>query len=154
MNRRALPLAVVLLCLASPALRAQHQMGIPMEPDPAPKASDLTVAQLLAKHAEARGGRLKAIQSVTMTGTWVTTQSKSSPTTVTIAPGHYLRRIDQADSSGKASFKAVNGANAGDHPTTRRFQTDSRWSPRTRAAIAAWPTRRGRSWIRNEEEQG
>lgn len=112
MNRRALPLAIVLLCLASPALRAQHQMGIPIEPDPAPKASDLTVAQLLAKHAEARGGeqKLKAIQSVTMTGTWVTTQSKSSPTTVTIAPGHYLRRIDQADSSGKASFKAVNGA--------------------------------------------
>ena len=55
MKRKALPLALVLLCLASPAVRAQHPMGNPMEPDPAPKASDLTVAQLLAKAAEARG---------------------------------------------------------------------------------------------------
>lgn len=113
MKRRALPLAIVLLCLAAPALRAQHQMGLPMEPDPAPKPSDLNAAQLMAKHAEARGGeaKLKAIQSVTMTGTWVTTQSKSSPITVTLGPGRYLRKIDQPDAaSGKASYKAVDGA--------------------------------------------
>jgi len=111
MKRKALPLTLVLLCLAAPAVRAQHPKGNPMEPDPAPKASDLTVAQLLAKAAEARGGeqKLKAVQSVTMAGTWVTTQSKSSPITVTVSPGHYLRRIDQVE-PGKASYKAVNGA--------------------------------------------
>jgi hypothetical protein len=112
MNRKALPLALILLCLASQASRAQHghAMGTPIPPDPAPKASDLTLAQLLAKHAAARGGeqKLKTIKSVTMSGTWVTTQSKPSQVTLTIAPGRYLRRIEQAE--GGASVKAVNGA--------------------------------------------
>jgi hypothetical protein len=115
MKKRALLLAMVLLCAASPALRAQHSMGIPMPADPAPKPSDLTLAQLLAKSAAARGGeqKLNAIQSVTMTGTWVTTQAKASPVTATFAQGgRFVRRIDSPDSSGNPSYKAANGTEA------------------------------------------
>jgi hypothetical protein len=109
MKRKPLLLLSTFLCLASQISQAQHPpMGTPMAPDPAPKASDLTVAQLLAKHAAARGGeQLKALQSVTMTGTWATTQSKPSPITVTITPGRYLRRIENPDTG--VSYRAVDG---------------------------------------------
>lgn len=112
MNRKIWPLAVVLSLMvlqASEAQRFQHPSP-PLAPDPAPQPSDLTVDQLIAKSNTARGGeqKLKSIQSAKMTGTWESSQGSSSSVTVLIAPGRYLRRIEQVSSRGP-SVKAVDG---------------------------------------------
>ena len=80
-----------------------------LPPDPAPQASDLTAEQLLAKYLAARGGeeKLAEIQSVTMAGKWETKQISSSPITLTVAPGRYLRRTEPG--SGIVMIKAVDG---------------------------------------------
>ena len=87
-------LASMMACLASEA--QFHPTGT-LTPDPAPKPSDLTVDQLIAKHSAARGGdqKLNGIQSVKMTGTWDSNAAGSSPITLMIAPGRFMRRIAQ-----------------------------------------------------------
>ena len=105
----ALALAVSLTaCQASETHVFQHSSN-PLPPDPALQASDLTADQLIAKSLEARGGdeQLKNIHSVTMTGKWETSDIKSSPITLMIAPGRYLRRIEAR--SGGTMFKVVDG---------------------------------------------
>ncbi|HEX3530054.1 MAG TPA: hypothetical protein VH988_23590 [Thermoanaerobaculia bacterium] len=92
MNRKIWPLAViaaVMICRASETASAPASG--------ASQASDLTADQLIAKYEAARGGeqKLKGIQSVKMTGKWVNGESSPAPVAVTIAPGRYLRRIDQ-----------------------------------------------------------
>lgn len=116
MNHKIGSLTLILLligCQISAAWQ-RHSGPTPMKPDPAPQASDLTAAQLIARYHAAQGGepKLKGIHSVKLTGTWVTNQGASSPVTVIIAPGRYLRRIDQPGSGGPPSVKAVDGPTA------------------------------------------
>src|SRR5437868_2859284 len=96
MQPKIAPLALVVLLMACKGeTQLFHHGGDPLPPDPAPQASDLTAAQLLAKYVAARGGdqKLKAVQTVKMTGTWEA--DVSVPITVLIAPGRYMRRIAQ-----------------------------------------------------------
>jgi hypothetical protein len=123
MNRKVLPLVVavsLLSCLVAEA-NPFHPSMPPLPSDPKPQPSDLTADQLIARSEAARGGeqKLKAIQSVKMTGTWATQQAPNphmmgggglispSPVTVMIAPGRYLRRIEQG--KGVPMVKAING---------------------------------------------
>lgn len=110
MNRKSLPVFLIALLTAFQATaQPSHGQGNhggnhggkhgnvpPIAPDPAPKPSDLTADQVVAKSIAARGGeqKLKGLESVTMAGTWETHSIKSSPITLTVAPGRYLRRID------------------------------------------------------------
>jgi len=96
MNPKIAPLALVVLLMACKGeTQLFHHGGDPVPPDPAPQASDLTADQVLAKYVAARGGdqKLKAIQTLKMTGTWEA--DVSVPITVLIAPGRYMRRIAQ-----------------------------------------------------------
>jgi hypothetical protein len=89
MNRKLWPLGLFLVLTAcNPA---------PMPPDVAHQPSDLTAEQVLARYQAARGGaeKLRAVQSVQMTGTWGRTANAGAPITVMIAPGHYRRQIGQ-----------------------------------------------------------
>jgi hypothetical protein len=111
MNRKlAAPLAVMVALMVWRTSDANpFHPSYPFPPDPAVQASDLPVDQLIAKSNAARGGepKLKAIQSVKMTGDWVIREDDPAPITVTIAPGRYLRRIEQG--SGRTQIKAVDG---------------------------------------------
>ncbi len=99
---------------ASQAAWAQFNHGTsdPLPADPSTKPSDLKADQLLARAAAARGGdaKLKAVQAVTMTGKMETKQISSSPVTLTITPGHLLRRTEIK--GGIEMIKAVDGQNA------------------------------------------
>lgn len=122
-NRHVWPLALTASLLACFVAEANpfHPSMPPLPPDPKPQASDLTADQLIARSEAARGGeqKLKAIQSVKMTGTWATQQAPSphmmgggglispSPVTVMIASGRYLRRIEQG--KGVPMVKAIDG---------------------------------------------
>jgi hypothetical protein len=101
MNRTLWPLALlVALTACGPT---------PMASDAAPQPSDLTADQLVARYIAARGGEqnLRRVQSVKMTGTWGRTAKSSTPITLLITPGHYLRQIGQG--ARLHSIKAVNG---------------------------------------------
>jgi len=101
MNRKLWPLALLLaLTACGPS---------PLAPDAASQPSDLTADQLIARYEAARGGepKLQAIQSVKMTGTWGRTAKSSTPITVLIASGRYLRQIGK--DAGAHSVKAVDG---------------------------------------------
>jgi hypothetical protein len=100
MKRKIWPLLTIMALMACRPSETQlfpHHSPDPLPPDPAPQASDLTADQLIAKYEAARGGepKLKAIQSVKMTGSWSANVGSSSTITVLITPGHYLRRIAQ-----------------------------------------------------------
>jgi len=118
-------LIVALVAAFRPAEAQLHTPPPPLAADPAPAASDLTAGQLIAKANAARGEeqKLTGIHSVTMTGTWTNGLSRlsphamsasglrsPSPITVMIAPGRYLRRIEQG--SGVPIAKVVNGASS------------------------------------------
>lgn len=114
MERKIWPMTLILWLLVSHATEGQRHSGPSnMPPDPTPKPSELNASQLLTKHYAAHGGeqKLKAVQSVKMMGTWETNQGTSSPVTLLIAPGRYLRRIEKQGSGG-VSIKAVDGPTA------------------------------------------
>jgi hypothetical protein len=110
MNRKIWPLALILALLACrPSETAQRQPSALLPPDPAPQSADLTVDQLVARYEAARGGedKLKNIKSVKMSGRMATRDNSASPVTTMIAPGRYLRRIEQAP--GSILINAVDG---------------------------------------------
>jgi hypothetical protein len=109
MNRAILALILVgtlVGCKESPFLR--HSKNT-LPPDPAPQAAGLTLDELIAKYAAARGGKekLDSIQAARMKGTWESKQVNLSTSTVTIAPGRFLRRTEPGD--GIIMIKAVDG---------------------------------------------
>lgn len=119
-NSCIVPGFLILLLIAGGAAKAQHAPAPGLPPDPAPQASDLTAAQLMAKYQAARGGeqRLLGLQTVKMTGTWETSARTShgssskedpSPVTVLIAPGRYFRRIERASG---VMIKVIDGQTA------------------------------------------
>lgn len=113
MNRKVLQMLLIVSLMSCRASETQlfHHAAETLPPDPKAQASDLTADQLIAKYAAARGGeaKLKSLQSVKMTGTWES-KGKSSPIVVMIAPGRYLRRIEQGST--------MTMANVVDGPTT------------------------------------
>ncbi|HBL31649.1 MAG TPA: hypothetical protein DD490_32910 [Acidobacteria bacterium] len=113
MNRKIFPLTLILLLTACKASETQlfHKKPEPMAPDPAPQASDLNADQLIARYLTARGGepQLKSITTVRMTGTW-TRDDNTSPITVLISPGRFLRRIAQG--AEVTSINAIDGPSA------------------------------------------
>lgn len=111
MKRRLSTLTAVLMLLACRVSEAQHghPPTPPLPPDPPSQPADLTADQVITKSNAARGGeqKLRGIQSVRMAGTWETNMISSSPITLTIAPGRYLRRTDVKP--GVVMIKAVDG---------------------------------------------
>lgn len=100
MKRKIWPLVAIMALMACRPSETQlfpHHSPEPLPPDPTPQASDLNADQLIAKYEAARGGeqKLKAIQSVKMTGSWSANVGSASAVTVLITPGHYMRRIAQ-----------------------------------------------------------
>jgi hypothetical protein len=98
MTHKSLPLALILAFLACrPSETATRQPSSKLAPDAAPVASDLTAEQLIEKYETARGGKekLSGLHAVKMTGTMVTREVASAPTTLILASDRYLRRIEQ-----------------------------------------------------------
>jgi len=99
MNRKIWPLVLALALAACRAPEtAQSQPSAPLAPDAAPQAADLTAEQVIAKYEDARGGaeKLRAIKTMQATGRMATRDNSKSPITLMIAPGRYMRRIEQA----------------------------------------------------------
>jgi hypothetical protein len=102
---------LLMLVLAAVACRASDTPAVSIvADDPAPQASDLTVDQLIAKYVAARGGeqKLRGLHALRMTGKITTVEIADRPVLVAIAPGRYLRRIEQDASS--TLINAVDGA--------------------------------------------
>ncbi|HVT16725.1 MAG TPA: hypothetical protein VHQ90_11180 [Thermoanaerobaculia bacterium] len=113
MQRKIWLLALILAQAACRASETAQPRGpVPIAPDPAPRVSDLTLEQVIAKALAARGGeeKLRAVKAVKMTGTMTTREVSAGPTTLLVAPRRYLRRIVQGASG--ALINAVDGAAA------------------------------------------
>ena len=102
-------IVTLMSCRASETQLFNHGGGT-LPPDPKAQASDLTGDQLAAKYVAARGGeaKIKSLHTVRMMGTWES-KGKSSPVVVMIAPGRYVRRIEQGST--------ITQANVVDGPT-------------------------------------